>query len=230
LWPRKTWTNRETSGDAYRRLVEAFERLRGATVTTNIKAGGEEVTEGFGLVDSFRVARETPTGRMSELQIRISDWMFKIIQASEVLTLSRDYLRLRKPIERRIYEIARKHCGEQDEWRISLDLLQKKTGASSHRRAFKAMVRELVERDHLPDYSVSLDGDLVVFTRRESMANAPAVGFPRLEPETYHDAMTVAPGYDGYALEQEWRTFIAFCKSRAPRHLIRGKGFPDLRT
>jgi plasmid replication initiation protein len=146
------WTNRETSGDGYRRMVEAFERLGGTRITTNIKAGGTEITNGFGLIDSFRVVRETPTGRMSEVQVRLSDWMFKIIEGSEVLTLSRDYFRLRKPIERRIYEIARKHCGEQDSWRISLDLLQKKTGASSHGRAFKAMVRELIEHDHLPDY------------------------------------------------------------------------------
>lgn len=228
------WTNRETSGDAYRRLIEAFERLRGTTIVTNIKAQGEETTSGFGLIDSFKIVRQTPTGRMSEIEVRISDWMFKIIQASEVLTLSRDYFRLRKPIERRIYEIARKHCGEQDEWRISLDLLQKKTGASSHGRAFKAMVKELVDHDHLPDYSVRLDGDMVLFQNRDTVVeNGAGIAFPTLDPETYNDAKIVAPGYDVYYLEQEWRemwvdtgkpflhspekAFIAFCKSRAKR-------------
>jgi plasmid replication initiation protein len=228
------WTNRETSGNAYRRLIEAFERLRGTTIVTNIKAGGEEITTGFGLIDSFRIVRRTPTRRMSELQVRISDWMFRIIQSSEVLTLSRDYFRLRKPIERRIYEIARKHCGEQDEWRISIELLQKKTGASSHGRAFKAMVRELAEQDHLPDYSVRLEGDLVVFENRNARAvEEPDILYPKLDPETYNDARIVAPGYDVYYLEQEWRemwvstgrpflhhpdkAFIAFCKLRARR-------------
>jgi hypothetical protein len=42
------------------------------------------------------------------------------------LTLNRDYFRLRKPIERRIYEIARKHCGRKKEWSIGLALLHKK--------------------------------------------------------------------------------------------------------
>jgi plasmid replication initiation protein len=227
------WTNRETSGNAYRRLIEAFERLRGTTIVTNIKAGGEEVTTGFGLIDSFRIVRQTPSGRMSELQVRLSDWMFKIIQASEVLTLSRDYFRLRKPIERRIYEIARKHCGEQDEWRISIDLLQKKTGASSHGRAFKSMLKELAEQDHLPDYSVRLERDRVIFRNREALATKEPEVFPHLDPETYHDARIVAPGYDVYYLEQEWRemwvstgrprlhhpdkAFVAFCKLRAKR-------------
>ena len=228
------WTNRETSGDAYRRLIEAFERLRGTTIVTNIKADGEEITSGFGLIDSFKVVRKAPTGRMSVLEVRISDWMFKIIQGSQVLTLSRDYFRLRKPIERRIYEIARKHCGEQDEWRVSIELLQKKTGASSHVRAFKAMVRELVKCDHLPDYSIALEGDMVVFYKRTSLTEKISpTAFPQLNAETYNDARIVAPGYDIYYLEQEWRNFwvdsgmpfirdadkafIAFCKSRAKR-------------
>ena len=228
------WTNRETSGDGYRRLLEAFERLRGTTIVTNIRADGAEVTNGFGLIDSFRIVRESASGRMTELQVRISDWMFKIVQGSEVLTLSRDYFRLRRPIERRIYEIARKHCGEQDAWKISLDLLQKKTGASSHGRAFKAMVRELVEHDHLPDYSVSLDGDSVVFANRSALTEQVSESqFPQLNAETYNDARIVAPGYDVYYLEQEWRSFwvdsgmpplydpdkafVAFCKSRAKR-------------
>jgi plasmid replication initiation protein len=200
------WTNRETSGDAYRRLKEAFERLSGTRITTNIKAGGEEITEGFGLIESWRVIRETKSGRMSELRVCLSDWVYKIIQGSEVLTLSRDYFRLRKPTDRRIYELARKHCGEQDEWKISLELLQKKSGASSHYREFKSMIRELVENDHLPDYRVALEDEMVVFRNRmSSQPKLAEVRYPVLDPETYHYAKQVAPGYDVYYLEQEWR-------------------------
>jgi plasmid replication initiation protein len=224
------WTNRETSGDAYRRLKDAFERLSGTRITTNIKAGGELITEGFGLIESWRVIRETKSGRMSELRVRLSDWVYKIIQGSEVLTLSRDYFRLRKPTDRRIYELARKHCGEQDEWKISLELLQKKSGASSHYREFKSMIRELVENDHLPDYRVALEDEMVIFRNRMSFQPKVEVGYPVLDPEAYHDAKLVAPGYDIYYLESEWRdmwvasgmpelgfpgkAFVAFCKKR----------------
>ena len=78
--------------------------------------------------------RETTSGRMSELMVRLSDWVYRIIQGSEVLTLSRDF-----------------------EWKISLNVLHKKTSASSHSREFKSMIRELVQHDHLPDYRVSLE-------------------------------------------------------------------------
>src|ERR1039457_4785650 len=198
------WTNRETSGDGYRRLKEALERLGGTRITTNIKANGEEMTEGFGLIESWRVVRETRSGRMSELKVRLSDWVYRIIQGSEVLTLSRDYFRLRKPIDRRGYELARKHCGEQDEWKISLELLHKKTGASSHAREFKSMIRELALHDHLPDYRVSLEDDMVIFKNRMSPQPSKAqVRYPVLDPEAYHDARLVAPSYDVYYLEQE---------------------------
>lgn len=228
------WTNRETSGDGYRRLKDAFERLGGTRITTNIKADGEEITEGFGLIESWRVVRETRSGRMSELKVRLSDWVYKIIQGSEVLTLSRDYFRLRKPIDRRVYELARKHCGEQDEWKISLTLLHKKTGASSHSREFKSMIRELAQNDHLPDYQVFVEDEMVIFRNRMSwQPQKPQPKYPVLDPEAYHNAKLVAPGYDVYQLEQDWRewwvesgmpelgfpakAFVGFCKSRYQR-------------
>jgi plasmid replication initiation protein len=67
------WTNRETSGDGYRRLKDAFERLSGTRITTNIKAGGESITEGFGLIESWRIVRESNSGRMTEIKVRLSD-------------------------------------------------------------------------------------------------------------------------------------------------------------
>jgi hypothetical protein len=225
------WTNRETSGDGYRRLKDSLERLSGTRITTNIKAGGETETEGFGIIERFKIVRETKSGRMSELQVRLSDWVYKIIQGSEVLTLSRDYFRLRKPTDRRIYELARKHCGEQDEWKISLELLHKKTGAGSHYREFKSMVKELAANDHLPEYQVTLmEADMVIFRNRMALQPKAALPYPKLDPEAYHDAQTAAPGFDVYALEQEWRdwwvesgmpelghpgkAFVGFCKKR----------------
>merc|ERR1739841_351873 len=52
-------TNRETSGDAYRRLREAFERLAGTRITTNIVTGERETTTGFGLIESWEIERRT---------------------------------------------------------------------------------------------------------------------------------------------------------------------------
>ena len=43
--------------------------------------------------------------------VTLSDWIYRSVLSRSVLTLHRDYFALRKPLERRVYEIARKHCG-----------------------------------------------------------------------------------------------------------------------
>jgi plasmid replication initiation protein len=126
-------TNRETSGDGYRRLVAAFERLAGTRITTNLVTGSGDqartVTEGFGLIESWRIVRANKSGRMISVSVTLSEWLFRGVTSRSVLTLSRDYFTLRKPLERRVYEIARKHCGRQEEWRIGLEVLARKSGS-----------------------------------------------------------------------------------------------------
>lgn len=133
-------TRRDTSGDGYRRLREAFERLSGTRIVTNIATGGLETTRGFGLIDSWEIVRKARGGRMILVTVTLSDWIWRSVVSKSVLTLSRDYFGLRKPLERRVYEIARKHCGRQPDWRIGLETLLKKTGSTSPRRVFRRMI------------------------------------------------------------------------------------------
>ena len=202
-------TSREASGDGYRRLREALERLSGTRIVTNIATDGVESTRGFGLIDAWEILRRTKGGRMILITVTLSDWMYRSVVSKSVLTLHRDYFSLRKPLERRVYEIARKHCGRLAEWRIGLELLLKKTGSTSPRRVFRKMIRDMAEEDGLPDYSIALDaGDLVRVRAR-------------------------APGLDPYFLEAEWlrhwqasgrpklrspeAAFLAFARVRAAR-------------
>jgi plasmid replication initiation protein len=210
-------TNRVTSGEGYAALKAAMERLRGTQISTNIVTGGQETFEVFGLIERAKSVRETRDGRMQEVEVKLSDWVFNAIQHQEVLTLHRDYFRLRKPMERRMYELARKHCGKKGEWRISLQLLQKKCGSASTEKEFRRLVSNIVEEDkqhqHIPDYSVDLEtGDMVVFRNRGTVPTsqdlAPCVKVGPLLPETYHDARLEAPGWDIYHLEREWRDWI----------------------
>jgi plasmid replication initiation protein len=234
-------TNRNTDGRAYEQLKGALDRLSGTRIRTNIKTGNEEITEGFGLIDSWKIIRQASSGRMTELRISLSDWVFNAVANHEVLTLHRDYFRLRGPLERRMYELARKHCGKQDEWSISLGLLRKKSGSLSSDKEFRRLVGTVCTEDarssHMPDYAVTMEDDKVRFLNRNTMPKPlPEVEktlFPTLNPETFNDARIVAPGYDIYYLEQEWRNFwvdsgkpelknpdaafIGFCKSRHKR-------------
>jgi plasmid replication initiation protein len=199
-------TNRETSGDAYRRLRDAFERLAGTRITTNIMTGKHEVTTGFGLIESWQIVRKARGGRMASVAVTLSDWLYRAVLSKSVLTLSRDYFRLRKPLERRIYELARKHCGRQPSWRISVDLLLKKSGSASPRRVFRAMVREMIVANHLPDYQIEEEaGDMIRFTLRDSVIEGPEA--PPLSTDVLDEARALMPGADVYALEAEWRSY-----------------------
>ena len=215
-------TNRMTNGQGYDALKAALERLAGTRISTNISTGGEEIFETFGLIERAKIVRETREGRMQEVEVKLSDWVFNAIRQHEVLTLHRDYFRLRKPLERRIYEIARKHCGKKSEWRISLALLQKKCGSASTEKEFRRLVSKIVEEDqqfqHMPDYAVSLEADDMVVFRNRGSVPSPVEDTKgslagSLKMESYNDARIVAPGWDVYYLEQEWRAWI----TEAPR-------------
>lgn len=226
-----TATNRPSGGESYRRLRSALERLAGTRISTNITAGSVEVFETFGLIEKARIVRETRDGRMQDVEVKLSDWVFNAIQAKEVLTLHRDYFRLRKPLERRIYELARKHCGQQSEWRIRLEKLQAKCGSSSTPKEFRRLIQQISDKDseenYMPDYAIRLEDDMLFVKNRhraQKYLGQSAAAVPPLDPDVYARARQVSPGWDVYELEREWRdwinapprdpeaAFIGFCK------------------
>lgn len=216
------FTNRGTAGKDYAALVEAIDRLSGTRISTNIRTGDEEQYDTFGLIDAASIRRKHGLdGRLLWCEVELSNWVFNAIQAQEVLTLHKDYFRLRKPIERRVYEIARKHCGRQASWTIGLDTLLKKSGSKSSLKEFRRAVRHLVDHDHLPDYNVRFDevSDNVTFTNRgtllaSNVVDAEPLPHLRLSADVYAKAKEAAPGWDVYVLEQEWRGWM----TEAPRN------------
>lgn len=199
-------TGRDTSGDGYSRLREAFERLAGTRITTNLTTGGVEVTKGFGLIESWEIVRKSRGGRMVSVMVTLSEWLFRAVEAKSVLTLNRTYFGLRKPLERRIYELARKHCGRQPEWHIGLATLHKKAGSTAPIRVFRAAMRKMIAEGKLPDYVMQEQpGDLIVFHRMGEVV-APNDA-PHVTPEALQAARDMLPGADVYALEAQWKSF-----------------------
>ena len=229
-------TNRQTSGRGYELLKYALRRLQGTQIETNLKQGGKEYFKVFSLIDSAEIVKETRDGRMLDVQVTLSDWVFDAIQNNNVLTLNRQYFFLRKPLERRLYEIARKHCGAQAIWKVGLELLRDKCGSNSTMKEFRRLLGNIIADDeqhnHMPDYTFTINEDIVVVRpKKASFQNALPLSLDalRLAPNTHDDARRLAPGWDMHALEQEWRTwvlekgiavknpdkhFIAFCKKR----------------
>jgi len=224
------FTNRGTSGRDYMALRDSLERLRGTTISTNIQTGEKQQIDTFGLIDSSSIElSEGYEGRLLSCEVTLSDWVFNAIEHNEVLTLHRDYFRLRKPIERRIYEIARKHCGSQATWRISLEMLHKKSGSRAGEVRFRQSVAEVASTDHLPDYHTSFDraNDMVVFTSRGTVPTLIEEVYPwagKLDPSIYDQMREVAPGWDVRVIEQEWRQWLGeneIAPQHPERHLLK---------
>lgn len=215
-------TNRESNGKGYQLLRKAFERLAGCLITTNIETDGKRVSAGFHLIESYRVIEKSRINdRMVRVEVTLSNWFYDALIGREVLTINRDYFRLRKTLERRLYEIARKHCGKQTSWKIGLDKLHQKSGSQSPLYKFRYQIRQIIENDilhgHFPDYRLAMEGnDTVRFSPKSQIQEQPAQAslafdldtLPRITPQTIDKGRIIVQdsgtGLDFYAIQAEF--------------------------
>jgi plasmid replication initiation protein len=160
-------TNKGTGGFQYNQLQDGLERLNGTVIQTNIKTNGVEIVEEFGLIDKWKIIKEDTTGKAVAIEVKLSDWFYNSILGNEVLSIDKNYFDLRKPTERRLYELARKHCGNQVAWKIKLENLKLKLGITSPIRTLRFNVNQIAKTNHLPEYNISMADDVVTFTRKD---------------------------------------------------------------
>lgn len=236
-------SNREKNGKAYKTLLDGFNRLRGCTINTTF--GSEGNTKGFGFIEDFEIIRsQRVKGRITGLNVTLSKWYYESIIAQNVLTIHPEYFQIRKSIDRRFYEIARKHCGRKREWAISLEKLHKKTGSRSALKKTRFNVRELVKSNHLPEYLVSFNAekDMVRFRYRgkvkasteeqtDLFGDTPPKIPAQIPPDLLDDVRkVVGVGADYYQLWDEWKNwkgsknaqdmrgaFIGFCQTKVAK-------------
>ncbi|WGM03650.1 replication initiator protein A [Arsenophonus nasoniae] len=152
-------TNRAKSGRAYEDLKKALSRLSGTRIQTNIiYSDNDKKTIDFGLIDKWEIV-EKQKGKLEigMVEVTLPDWLYQAITKTKVLQINPDYFRIRKAIDRRLYEIARKHCGNQHEFTISLEKLLKKVGSTTTLKDFKQKIKPLCLTNDLPDYEIFLD-------------------------------------------------------------------------
>ena len=235
------FANMTGGGATYRRLDRALHRLAGCTITTNIKTGNKVTTDVFHIIDKATIKRkyDQPTGRLQYCEFTLSNWLWRAVIANEVLTLNPHYFRLRQALARRIYEIARKHCGRQAQWQIELTLLHKKTGAKMPVKHFRNRLMRLIETGDLLDYDMELVPRrrevFVRFRRREGslVDTLNASDNIVLLPDVIGAAQKIiGSGSDIKKAEKDWRRwmqrrelrptnaeafFLSFCRSWAQR-------------
>jgi len=147
---------------------------------------------------------------MRGVEVTIADWMYRAVAKDKnVLTIDYNYFDLKSGIDRRLYELARKHTGRKANWWISLPRLYDKVGlliepgknSASTRpyiRKFRAHVKSLQKSQLLPEYEIDYmtppvsdcpfkvkpSTEMVRFTRRHMDALPPP---PDISDDDDHD-------------------------------------------
>ena len=233
-------TNRNHGGTDYARLRQALMRLSGTKINTNIEIGDYTVEHVFPLITDWRSLRETKSGQLILLSVTLHEWVFRAIQSKEVLSLHRDYFRL-PALERRLYELARKHTGKQPKWSCGLEKLREKLGYKSPLRNVAVKIRKAAKENAIPDFNMTYDDGRKVLTMTPRGEAVPSIEVPPLPTEVIEEGkrLVLSHGLDIYAVKDAWETalkgrgkvpkdvpksFLAYVRGRVDKHDRAGDG------
>ncbi|WP_454875197.1 replication initiator protein A [Paraburkholderia xenovorans] len=170
------YTRRSTGGASYTRIIDSCRRLKGTIVETNFDAfrqganeeGIHETLQGYGLIEEYKVISYTTNKQGAlEVELILSEWTFDSLLNRRVLTIHPGYFGLGQGLERRLYDLAKKHCGDKLWFKIGLDKLHAKSGSAQALKYFRRDLVEAIKADTLPEFHIALDDDkaMVVFFR-----------------------------------------------------------------
>lgn len=162
------FSKRGNGGDQYRKLTQALHRLRGTSITTEIETNGKLQAKSFGWILTWDIIAGNDR-RVLEFSVRLPEWVFNLILGDEVLTIDGDYFGL-SPLQRRLYEVARKHLGAKTKWSIGLTKLKAKIESEeSELREFRRNLKR-IQKMGLLGYEFDIKGrgkaETVEFTKR----------------------------------------------------------------
>lgn len=152
---------RSTDARSYERFKAMLDRLTSATISTNIEVTIDEET--LGADGWFEWFERTGTGiqyrkdregkkRISHVRIVVGRWLFNaIVKDRRILSYAQRYFDL-EPVERRLYDLARVHVGNQERWQVRLLKLQARIGDHNRISQFLATLLKLEALDPLPEY------------------------------------------------------------------------------
>lgn len=139
-------TGRDVGGKDYKSLEAALRRLRGTAIETNIKTEGLKSKREFSIIQDWGTVEKSKDGNMVAVEITLSEWLYQAVTSLDVLTYDREYYRLSSGMEKRLYEIFRKHCGKQNSWKIGEEALFVKSGSRGDIRNFRRFLKSRSNR------------------------------------------------------------------------------------
>jgi plasmid replication initiation protein len=156
-----TYVGRGTSLRDYQRLKAALDRLQSTTILTSIRQPAEGRRHRFSWINEWQ-ERTDRHGRPDGIELIVPDWFYKaVLDDALILTIDPAYFDLTGGLDRWLYRIVRKHGGRQrDGWRFDLRHLHVKSGSLSPFKRFAFELRDIVRRQPLPGYVLSLEVEI----------------------------------------------------------------------
>lgn len=236
---------RDTGGREYRLLREALARLQATTLVTNIRVTRGKKQRQFSWIESWTDLVDTETQQSRGMSVTLSDWFHEgVLMDGGLLAIDPEYFGITGGRERWLYRVARKHAGGAGEegFAISFPTLFEKSGAEGTYRRFKFELQAVIRRNDLPGYELTLESGAgepaLRMTRRAAGRPSPArkarparPPAPKAAPPSSASAMPLFrtlhedtirrvradfPGWDVYALQSEFDTWLAGDSSRQP--------------
>ncbi|OUJ14558.1 replication protein [Acetobacter sp. DsW_063] len=156
-----TFIGRGTGARDYGRLRAALARLQSTTVRTSLRRRRDSQLRGFSWLNEWRELRAPLQGHAGRVEIVLPDWFYTaLLDDGLILRIDPAYFRLTGGLERWLYRLVRKHAGQQRQgWRFTFEHLHEKSATLSGFARFAADLRELVRRQSLPGYDLTIEGD-----------------------------------------------------------------------
>ena len=142
----------------YQRLKAGLDRLQSTTVATSIRQPAERRRHRFSWINEWKETADA-NGRALGIELILPDWFYAgVLEDALVLTIDRAYFSLTGGLERWLYRIVRKHGGRQDYgWSFDFGHLHAKSGSLSPLKHFVYDIRDIVRRQPLPGYSLTIE-------------------------------------------------------------------------
>ena len=155
-----TFVGRGTSARDYDRLKAALDRLQATTVATSIRQPTERRRHRFSWINEWK-ERADAHGRPQGIELILPDWFYAgVLDDALVLTIDAAYFHLTGGVERWLYRLVRKHGGRQaGGWSFDFRHLHLKSGSLSRFTNFACDIREIVRRQSLPGYRLTIERD-----------------------------------------------------------------------
>lgn len=152
------FTRRGTGKASYERLKAGLDRLQSTTIATSIRQRDARRRHRFSWINEWK-ERLDGSGRALGIEMIIPDWFYEgVIDQALVLTIDPDYFALTGGLERWLYRLVRKHGGKQKNgWSFDFQHLHLKSGALSPLKRFAFELRDIVRRQALPGYQLTIE-------------------------------------------------------------------------